>query len=478
MTNLIYADDILVSQDTTCTLHALDTHSHCRSQFKSLNTEIDCSILDCCGEDTALSSELHRGSKAMMSHHQQNEDEFDDGKSDTSILSAYSDSDCSEFMADSDCSNYIYNDEILRGRRKKITINGIPDKVYSSDRGFVTNGEDYLICRFRRQFKKRKSQLNKLRKKMGKESFVSRFLVSNEEYTNSLRLHQAGLYDFDYHHNTLFLRFKRLLEFDLHFSLPGIAAFCLYGICHLCLYEVCALAYYNFDLYTLCGIPVHFVVIIFGLSLARVSGTIWYWLGETRYECAKFAFRNKVILRDADVKSQKWFKKHGKVQLGVELVGFFLVYLGLNQFVHYTILPFMCDIQYDVYTQLPSLRYGTRGSSSYFQELFMDRNASLSNDFEHAQKNVQNNQIFEDVLQENQVEAKCNVEVMCCEDSENFELADLEHIYRVLAKTSFYEFVGYEDAPLYTSECSAYVHGSLALVSIFSLELLGVNFWR
>ena len=459
--NLIYADDILVSQETTCTFHALGTHSSARS-------------IDSCSDGLFNTAEdefkkevqgksMRRGIDDYLTGETKKEVEDNNTSEDTacdtsSVLSEYSDGAYSEFMSSESTfsSTDSQNDEVLEMKLDDCS-NYIPGAI--------------LI---QKKFRKRKAILKNLKKRMGKKSLVSRFLSSDEKYAAAFCLHEAHPDDFDVcHHSALLPRLKRWIQFDFHFSLPGLAAIILYGICHICLYEVCALLYNHYD-NAFQSIPVHYVAIFVGLFLTRLSGAVWFWLGEARYECARFAFHNKVLHRDTDVNSQRWFKKHEKVQLAIELVGFFLIYLGLNQFIHYSILPVACDIEHNLLSQLPSLRHSDNDASSYIQELFEDRDKELL----RIPNTVLKTQSMESTIGDLNFEDDCDTEIMCCDDTESFDKADLVHVYEVLAESSFYEFMGYEGAPLYNLQCSASLHGSLGILSVISLEVLGVNFWR
>jgi len=318
---------------------------------------------------------------------------------------------------------------------------------YSNER------QNYLVNRLQDKFRERKKRLKRLRTQVGKTSSLAKFLKRNEKLTESVCIERI----FDNSTNSsramsCISEVIRRLEFEVHFSLPGLLSLLPYCACHVCLYDIFVLTLAEIDVDFIYGIPTSYWLVFGGFIVLRLSGSIWYWLDESRYEAARFAFHNKAIMHDIDSATQKWFEEHENFHIFFQILGFFTVYAGLYNIFRNNLLTAVCDIAEQVFENLPST---TNETESFVKLLFMERGT--------ANKHL-------DMAYVNSTGV--------CEDWTGRYWYDYDYLSGVIARSSYFEYLGYEFSPLYTYKCAISVQVGLGLFSFACLKLMGLNFWR
>ena len=317
--NILYADDILLSSEASCTTHPITSSSLPSSLPSSPEPKEEA--------QTETSTKIDPQISSLQ--------EFVDDYSDASILSDDSDwEDCSLFT-ETTCSDEPATMELQCQKAQ-------------------------LMDRMEQKFEERRKTLREIRKEVGKGSSLYKYLKKNEEFTKRYCRYRldpdADLNkqeEQDLIQESVVGKIIRMLRFEQHFALPGVIGLVMYGICHVCVFELVSICYYFFDMeHVSIGsieIPLIYFSMIFGIIIFRLSGTPWYWLSEKRYKCSRFVFHNKAVLGDLDVSCQKWLNKHSKIQLCIEVLAFYMMYLSIYSLFHERLVPDFCDIEEDVF---------------------------------------------------------------------------------------------------------------------------------
>jgi len=438
--NLIFADDIL--SRTPCQVYTIE---ECRNDDRSLSSDVDAlANLSCsCGAVSPNNCSNETEDTADATTFEEDESVIDkvlNDYDDASILSEYDSESYPDFLQFYPSSDGCDYDPYQGGVDCQFLS-------YSNDR------QNYLVKRLQDKFRERKKRLKRLRTQVGKTSSLAKFLKRNEKLTESVCIERI----FDNSTNgpramSYISEVIRRLEFEVHFSLPGLLSLLPYCACHVCLYDIFVLTLAEIDVDSIYGIPTSYWLVVVGFIVLRLSGSIWYWLDENRYEAARFAFHNKAIMHDIDSATQKWFEEHENFHIFFQVLGFFTVYAGLYNILRNTFFIAVCDMEEEIFENLPSTIDETE---SFVKLLFMERGA--------AHKHL-------DMAYVNSTGV--------CEDLSGRYWYDYEYVSNIIAKSSYFEYLGYEWTPLYTYKCAISAQVGLGLFSYACLRLMGLNFWR
>mmetsp|Transcript_13492 Transcript_13492/g.20536 ORF Transcript_13492/g.20536 Transcript_13492/m.20536 type:complete len:452 (-) Transcript_13492:1944-3299(-) len=338
----------------------------------------------------------------------------------------------------------------------------------------ASDRKNLLLNRLLESFRPRKRKLKRLRKNFGKGGPISKFLVRNEEMTQRYCMHTMNLLDdCSYSKETLLEWIYRSIIFEQLFCLPGLFVIVIYCMAHLCLYETFSLCY-NYIEHEIDDeffyVHIAYWSIILGFCLLRLSGNVWNYLDDDKYEGARFIFHNKLLLGDFDARLQKWFKRHPTLQTFLSICSYFFVYCGLSVFMHHDVMPAICDIENNLFINLPSV---IENRASEVKALLMMRDIDVQDEVFPNESPAG----FPAILYRDR--SPCYDMDMCCwyEIEDEMESQDWEFLKYSLSSASFYEFAGYEHAPLYTVTCNAAVHSIAGTLCFMSLIFLRVELW-
>ncbi|KAL3939948.1 MAG: hypothetical protein SGARI_001181 [Bacillariaceae sp.] len=130
------------------------------------------------------------------------------------------------------------------------------------------------------------------------------------------------------------------LLFEAHLVIPASIKLLVVCCCHLFVHgtleTACKMVYQSFFLKLMSQQVFCICQVILGLLCLRANGYLWYFLDKDAYNVVKFDMHNRVRLQRWDAKLLAYFKTtiFGSA---ANLVGFYLVYVGLNQLI---LMPF------------------------------------------------------------------------------------------------------------------------------------------
>jgi hypothetical protein len=128
--------------------------------------------------------------------------------------------------------------------------------------------------------------------------------------------------------------------FEFHHTIPASLKLVVICLCHLFFHgtiETASKVLYHNVFFNVMSQQVHALCqVVLGLCLLRANGYVWYFLDNHAYNIVKFDMHNRLHLGHLDAKLLS-FCKSSVYGSAANLIGFYLVYVGLNQVI---ITPF------------------------------------------------------------------------------------------------------------------------------------------
>eukprot|EP00591_Stephanopyxis_turris_P016794 CAMPEP_0195539636 /NCGR_PEP_ID=MMETSP0794_2-20130614/50159_1 /TAXON_ID=515487 /ORGANISM="Stephanopyxis turris, Strain CCMP 815" /LENGTH=676 /DNA_ID=CAMNT_0040673677 /DNA_START=144 /DNA_END=2174 /DNA_ORIENTATION=- len=265
---------------------------------------------------------------------------------------------------------------------------------------------------------------------------------------------------------TFLATLHRHFLFEKYHSLPGMCALTMYCVAHISCYEAAASIHSYLFRQQKNQDFVYFATFIVGLILIRLSGSIWNWLSEERYVGVKFDMHNKLRLRDIDARFLRWIKNRPMLRSWIDVIGIYMCFISVGFFLQDRFMPAVCDIRQDLYTQLPSYAYENVMTST---KSIIGRTDSHEIEYTTGAPA----EIW-----------RCTLEKICClpnMDDEEFmevlEQLDEDYLFKTLSRNSFYSLLGWEHAPVVSTQCQIGFYAANAAATMLILHKIGVGFW-
>ena len=241
------------------------------------------------------------------------------------------------------------------------------------------------------------------------------------------------------------------LQFETRYSGLGAAILLCYCVAHLTIYEF--LHVWITEVAEECNSQtlVHAGLMTVGLCILRSTGFLWLFLKGRRYRASKQEMKHGLARGSWDAKFYVWIDERERIKVFLEVMGFYFCYIAMYYFWNQFLASFF-DQKEVLFKFLPSVQQKYNVINA--EKIANSSDSSSSNDAATAVK----------------VEETCEVPV------KSWDLEDYEFIYQNVAKTTYYQYSGYEDSPLMTTSMALLVSGSVATISMFLLSQLGYGF--
>jgi len=275
-----------------------------------------------------------------------------------------------------------------------------------------------------------------------------------------------------HHRSSSFVKnLRRFILFERYHTLPAVGALIMYSVAHSSCYELIYQlhlgAFFSIQKWPL----VHGLTFLVGVSLVRMSGSIWNWLSSDLYEGVKFDMHNKLRLQDLDARLLRWIRKRKHIRLILDIVGVYLCFISIGYALNEVLLPAVCSIDNRVLEQLPSRTYG------------MDTGVHVVVDGEARQGHASSEHKFAGVLHTN-LRYFIGQDQCIADDNAYYQdvtamlhAADAEFLSSRLSYSSYFALFGWQGAPMVTTQCQLAFNLLNSIVSIVYLFRIGVGFW-
>ena len=151
----------------------------------------------------------------------------------------------------------------------------------------------------------------------------------------------------------LFRAWYHFFLFELYHAVPGYVTMVVYIIAHSSVYEV----FYHVYLEYISNHFSYLSILLLGLFLSRISGSVWNWLDNDLYKSVKFEMHNRLRLQEADARILQWFRKKPRVKLLIDIVSSYMCFISIAYFLHSLFLPMFVDMRKNIIEGLPSKNY-------------------------------------------------------------------------------------------------------------------------
>jgi len=258
---------------------------------------------------------------------------------------------------------------------------------------------------------------------------------------------------------------QRRFLFERYHTAPGIATLLIYIIAHVscydALHQIFMNSFFNFGYYRLA----YLLSFMVGISLLRLTGSIWNWGTASLYEAVKFDLHNKLRLGDYDIKFIRWINKRKRLQQFLSIIGIYLCFISVEFALSELLLPTVCRVNNKVIEELPSQVHGI--------ETWLNR--VLENNSFHPTNNtyhLSNSFVSHLDFLESEEDDKCYL------STDIIEEADSTYLYSKLSYSSFFSLYGWgEESKLISSNCQVLLSLTNALISVALLYIMGIGFW-
>ncbi len=246
-------------------------------------------------------------------------------------------------------------------------------------------------------------------------------------------------------------RMRHAFIFDAQNSLPGWAIIILYCVLHSsCNYlvETVSIAltkhYANQNVVEVC-------CVIIALVMLRMSGGLWDWLSDEKYERVKFDAHNRLRLGSLDARIHRWFRRRPNLQTLMNIVAFYLIYGSVCQLHDRCLHAF--EKRHVIFRDLPSVKQGI---------------------LTHVSERIAEG-LPEEIVEQHLAESTC-VDLAALnlgELHENLTQADDDYLASQLSAFAYAEFMGMIDAPFVGEwEINTFYFASV-VVAVVLLKKLG-----
>lgn len=237
------------------------------------------------------------------------------------------------------------------------------------------------------------------------------------------------------------------INFEMKYTTLATATLLCYCLAHLTIYEiiytvVLELTDANVRHYW----SIYACIMITGLFILRATGFLWMFLTGKNYRQSKAEIKKQLQQGSWDAIFSNWIDDKPRFKTLLELVGFYLIYISLN-FFWSAFLGCMVDQKQELIRLLPST-------------------TNCREDMD----------IVDDNCVADGVNTTTACEATCSGSSGDWEDRDYEFIYQNVAKTSYYQFSGYHEAPLYSAQMAMIVLMPAATFSIVCWCMIGNHF--
>ena len=154
-------------------------------------------------------------------------------------------------------------------------------------------------------------------------------------------------------HHKFFRAWCHFFLFEFYHAVPGYVTMVVYIIAHCSVYEIL----YHVYLEYISNYLSYLSILLLGLFLSRISGSLWNWLDMDLYKSVKFEMHNRLRLQEADARILRWFRKNPRVKLLIDIVSSYMCFISVAYFLHSHFLPAFVDIRKNIIEGLPSRNY-------------------------------------------------------------------------------------------------------------------------